>query len=109
MLNGIDASEYDGVILTHGDTKVSFLVAPVEYPSIVEVKSLNAVAVMATPKKFAVNSYIVAIPKSDLLAYSNNYCDPNERALVTVTQVHYNSLTCNTTTLCYNTHIFIVS
>ena len=83
-LDGIDASEYDGVILTHGDTKVSFLAAPVEYPSIVEVKSLNAVAVTATPKKFLVNSYIVAIPKSDLLAYSNNYCDPNERVLVTV-------------------------
>lgn len=83
-LDGIDASEYDGVILTHGDVEVSFLVAPVEHPSIVEVKLLNKVAVTATPKKFAVNSCVVVIPKSDLYAYGKNYCDPNERALVTV-------------------------
>ena len=83
-LDGIDASEYDGVILTHGDVEVSFLVAPVEHPSIVEVKLLNKVAVTATPKKFAVNSCVVVIPKSDLYDYCKNYCDPNERALVTV-------------------------
>lgn len=83
-LDGIDASEYDGVILTHGDVEVSFLVAPVEHPSIVELEPLNKVAVTAPPKKFKVYSHIVIIPKSDLYAYGKNYCDPNERALVTV-------------------------
>ena len=83
-LNGIDASEYDGVILAHGDTKVSFLVAPVEHPSIVDVKPLNQVAVTAPPKKFALKSCVVIIPKSDLYAYGKNYYNPNEGAKITV-------------------------
>ena len=83
-LDGIDASEYDGAILTHGDTKVSFLVAPVEHPSIVELEPLNKVAVTAPPKKFKVYSHIVIIPKSDLYAYGKNYYNPNEGAKITV-------------------------
>ena len=33
-LDGIDASEYDGVILTHGDVEVSFLAAPLSIPAL---------------------------------------------------------------------------
>jgi len=83
-LDGIDASEYDGVILTRGDVEVSFLVAPVEHPSFVDLKNLNKVAVTAPSKKFKVNSHIVIIPKSDLYAYGKNYYNPNEGAKITV-------------------------
>lgn len=83
-LDSACVSGFDGVTLTHGDVEVSFLAAPVEHPSIVELEPLNKVAVTAPPKKFKVYSHIVIIPKSDLYAYGKNYCDPNERALVTV-------------------------
>lgn len=84
-LDSIDASNFSGVIVTHGETEVSFLVAPVQYSNTFKTQPLDKDVVSAPAKEFKANSYIIMIPRSDdIFAYGKTSINPNQRAIVNV-------------------------
>lgn len=83
-LDSIDASNFSGVIVTHGETEVSFLVAPVQYSNTFKTQTLDKDVVSAVAKEFKASSYIIMIPRSDIFAYGKTNLNPNQRAIVNV-------------------------